>query len=371
MTRSIKGAASAATLALVVGACGHNPMTTASWGTRHSHTERECMARAMYFESNRSSEDGMIAVGSVVMNRLQSGRYPKTVCGVVGQHNQFAQGALSKPVSGRSWALALESADAVLAGRRHSRVASAMHFHTAGHTFPYRNMAYVVAAGGNVFYEKKTPGTFSPIHPNVLVAQAERGPTRPSEAIVLARAEEQDPVIRRPAPTRLAVIEDREAPREMRVPTQRTPIVRREAEDDAPRVRVKPERIRLAHLDDAEMPKALRHRSDAAPSGPIGSMPLAYKPSARPETAKLAARSEMVKAAVTASLRPGTRAEAAKSPVLKPIAPKAAPKPAAGVALPYREAKAKPAAQDAPAKLGWKRGAEPAAGASDKAKKRP
>ncbi len=29
-----------------------------------------------------------------------------------------------------------------------------MFFHTAGHRFPYKNMHYVAAAGGNVFYEK-------------------------------------------------------------------------------------------------------------------------------------------------------------------------------------------------------------------------
>ena len=34
--------------------------------------EVECMARAMYFESNRSSRDGMVAVGTVVLNRVHS-----------------------------------------------------------------------------------------------------------------------------------------------------------------------------------------------------------------------------------------------------------------------------------------------------------
>jgi hypothetical protein len=46
--------------------------------------EHECLARAMFFESNRSSRDGLIAVGSVVMNRLESGRWGNSVCEVVG-----------------------------------------------------------------------------------------------------------------------------------------------------------------------------------------------------------------------------------------------------------------------------------------------
>jgi spore germination cell wall hydrolase CwlJ-like protein len=66
------------------------------------HTERDCMERAMYFESNRSSRDGMIAVGSVVMNRVNSSSYPDRVCGVVAQKNQFAPGIMSRNMGGRS-----------------------------------------------------------------------------------------------------------------------------------------------------------------------------------------------------------------------------------------------------------------------------
>ena len=47
--------------------------------------QRQCLVRAMYFESNRSSTDGMLAVGSVVMNRVKSPEFPDTICGVVGR----------------------------------------------------------------------------------------------------------------------------------------------------------------------------------------------------------------------------------------------------------------------------------------------
>ena len=49
----------------------------------------ECMTRVMYFESNRSSSEGMLAVGTVVMNRMHDPKFPGTVCGVVGQKNQL------------------------------------------------------------------------------------------------------------------------------------------------------------------------------------------------------------------------------------------------------------------------------------------
>jgi spore germination cell wall hydrolase CwlJ-like protein len=119
-------------------------------------SEKECMMRAMYFESNRSSPDGMLAVGTVVMNRLGDPRYPKSVCSVVGQKNQFAQGVLTKPMTDSGAVLAAQVADQVLRGVRHPGVQNAQHFHTAGLRFPYDNMFYVLEAGGNEFYEKRT-----------------------------------------------------------------------------------------------------------------------------------------------------------------------------------------------------------------------
>jgi Cell wall hydrolyses involved in spore germination len=123
-------------------------------------SEKECMMRAMYFESNRSSAEGMLAVGTVVMNRVNDPRYPKSVCGVVGQKNQFAQGVLTRKMTDSGAILASQVADQVLRGARHPGVQNAQHFHTAGLRFPYNNMYYVLEAGGNEFYEKRTPGTF-------------------------------------------------------------------------------------------------------------------------------------------------------------------------------------------------------------------
>ncbi|WP_370638327.1 cell wall hydrolase [Aurantimonas sp. VKM B-3413] len=135
------------TLLALLGACASRPTITMS--------AHECMTRVMYFESNRSSEEGMIAVGTVVMNRVADPRYPSDVCSVVGQKNQFAPGVLTRSMAkGRD--LASRTATKVLArGWRHSYVGNAKFFHTAGMTFPYTNMHYLVEAGGNVFYEKR------------------------------------------------------------------------------------------------------------------------------------------------------------------------------------------------------------------------
>lgn len=115
------------------------------------------MARAMYFESNRSSRDGMIAVGSVVMNRVQSDAFPNAVCEVVSQRNQFAPGVMTKSMAGQAQALAEASAVAVLSGERHPNIGSARFFHAAWYDANFNNIHYVLTAGGNSFYEKRRP----------------------------------------------------------------------------------------------------------------------------------------------------------------------------------------------------------------------
>lgn len=122
---------------------------------RYTSRDRECLERAMFFESNRSSRDGMIAVGTVVMNRLRSGKHGDTVCGVVGERGQFAPGVMTRRMNSKAMPDVREAAEAVLKGERSSKLKNAMFFHTAGLKFPYKNMHYVLVAGGNAFYEKR------------------------------------------------------------------------------------------------------------------------------------------------------------------------------------------------------------------------
>lgn len=195
-TRTLRHVIGCVALAMLVGlaACGSLPS-----GKR----ERACMARAMYFESNRSSDEGMLAVGTVVMNRVESDKFPDTVCAVVGQKNQFAPGVLSKPMNeARSRERAGRMAALVLSGKRHRGVGGkAMFFHTAGHSFPYRNMHYVVVAGGNSFYEKRTATAFRPNRPQSVVAQAARRsrPQRSEPLVQVAAAAPPPPIVRRAA----------------------------------------------------------------------------------------------------------------------------------------------------------------------------
>ncbi|MFC5293383.1 cell wall hydrolase [Bosea minatitlanensis] len=116
--------------------------------------EKDCLVRAMYFESNRSSEAGLLGVGTVVMNRVESAKYPETICGVVGAPRQFASGVLTRPMTEKVLPKIEAIAEDILNGRRNEAVGNAKHFHTAGLRFSYTNMHYVTVAGGNAFYVK-------------------------------------------------------------------------------------------------------------------------------------------------------------------------------------------------------------------------
>ncbi|ESZ39039.1 cell wall hydrolase [Mesorhizobium sp. M0062] len=122
---------------------------------RNTPKEKECLERAMFFESNRSSRDGMIAVGTVVMNRLRSGNHGSTICQVVGEPGQFAPGVMTRAMNSKAMPDVEEAADAVLKGERKAKLKNTMYFHTAGLRFPYKNMHYTMVAGGNAFYEKR------------------------------------------------------------------------------------------------------------------------------------------------------------------------------------------------------------------------
>ena len=55
----------------------------------HSARQLRCLAEAMYFEARGEPWRGQLAVGRVILNRVASGNYPNTVCGVVYQNSHL------------------------------------------------------------------------------------------------------------------------------------------------------------------------------------------------------------------------------------------------------------------------------------------
>ncbi|MET0744797.1 MAG: cell wall hydrolase [Microvirga sp.] len=123
-----------------------------------SATDKDCLVRAMYFEANRSSDDGLRAVGNVVMNRVESGRFADSICGVVGQPRQFASGVLTRKMSERDLPRVERVAQTLIDGERLPKLDRAMYFHVATRRYSYPNMKYVLVAGGNIFYERTSRG---------------------------------------------------------------------------------------------------------------------------------------------------------------------------------------------------------------------
>ena len=92
-----------------------------------------CMAFNIYHEANNQSMLGQIAVGQVVMNRVEDSRFPDTVCEVVKQavtykgtdkpvlhkcqFSWYCDGKKDEPnYDSKSWAKALKYAVVVLGG---------------------------------------------------------------------------------------------------------------------------------------------------------------------------------------------------------------------------------------------------------------
>ncbi|HEX7821171.1 MAG TPA: cell wall hydrolase [Sphingobium sp.] len=54
------------------------------------NSEMQCLASAIFYEARSESLAGKLAVARVVINRSESGRFPRSLCGVVTQPGQFS-----------------------------------------------------------------------------------------------------------------------------------------------------------------------------------------------------------------------------------------------------------------------------------------
>lgn len=131
--------------------------------------ELRCMATAIYFEARDEPVKGQIAVAQVVMNRIRSPFYPKTVCGVVYQGERNRHGCqFSFTCTGKrnavkekeEWATAVKLAKQVIAGEVWlNEVGYATHYHATYVHPPWRHeLDKITQIGGHIFY-KMRPGT--------------------------------------------------------------------------------------------------------------------------------------------------------------------------------------------------------------------
>ena len=62
-----------------------------------------CLAQNIYFEAGNQSLDGMAAVADVTINRVESSRYPDSICGVVKQGLKHSNGTMKRNMCQFSW----------------------------------------------------------------------------------------------------------------------------------------------------------------------------------------------------------------------------------------------------------------------------
>jgi spore germination cell wall hydrolase CwlJ-like protein len=127
------------------------PVRRAAAPAAVSDAELNCLARVILYEAGAESRAGQLAVAQVVMNRTRSGRFPRTICGVINQRGQFSAIRSYRAPGGARWASALRVAREARSGGRVASVGNALFFH-ARHVRPFRGRTRVAQLGGHVFY---------------------------------------------------------------------------------------------------------------------------------------------------------------------------------------------------------------------------
>ncbi len=139
---------------------------TAEWLLAQSapdgDAEWKCLTEALYFESRGETLNGQIAVAEVILNRVDSPLYPRTVCGVVKQRGrggcQFSfvcDGRADRMREKGAADLAGRIARAMLDGAPRLLTDGATHFHTRGVRPRWsKRFAHTATIGAHHFYRQ-------------------------------------------------------------------------------------------------------------------------------------------------------------------------------------------------------------------------
>lgn len=117
-------------------------------------SELRCLAGAVYFESRGESLAGQLAVAHVVLNRAKSGRFPKSLCGVVRQPSQFSfvrRGKMPAVRAGAQWNNAVAIAQIARDDSWKNQAPGALFFH-ARYVSPGWRKTRIAAIDNHIFY---------------------------------------------------------------------------------------------------------------------------------------------------------------------------------------------------------------------------
>ncbi|HEX2804168.1 MAG TPA: cell wall hydrolase [Sphingomicrobium sp.] len=115
----------------------------------------ECLSVGIYFESKGEPLAGQLAVGEVIANRAESGRFPDTYCGVILQRGQFSfvrRGHWPHiRRDSQSWKTAVAIAQIVDRDLKDSKAEDALFFH-ARRVNPGWKKKRVASIGNHIFF---------------------------------------------------------------------------------------------------------------------------------------------------------------------------------------------------------------------------
>ena len=127
----------------------------------------ECLTRNIYWEAASEPFEGKVAVAQVTLNRMQSGKFPDSVCGVVHQKNVFYEKVVCqfswycegnhkmKPVHKPLWRESEEVAKKVLLeGFRLPGLKNALYYH-ADYVNPGWQLPKIDQIGRHIFYGER------------------------------------------------------------------------------------------------------------------------------------------------------------------------------------------------------------------------
>ena len=118
-------------------------------------TELRCMTEAVYREAGSEPMKGRYAVAQVIMNRMRSGRFPTSVCGVVRQKGQFTFPKGLGPKKGhgetRLWNEAKEVALSVMTSNVAHIAEEILYFRSSRMRRP-AGLRFMQSIGGHSFY---------------------------------------------------------------------------------------------------------------------------------------------------------------------------------------------------------------------------
>lgn len=155
--------------ALISEPVSHAPAFTYSraWLDAQPHArggaEWRCLAEALYFEARGETVKGQFAVAEVILNRVESARFPSSICGVINQGTgrryqcQFTytcdgyKDVIGEP---RAFDRVGKVARAIMDGANHGLTKGATHYHTTA-VSPRWSRVYTKTAriGDHLFYK--------------------------------------------------------------------------------------------------------------------------------------------------------------------------------------------------------------------------